>query len=84
MVSLFDVDKIPKCSPTPLLNFDTNIKQTTFSTQYDCPCLNTSSGLVSSVRIAIVFKMRGPGFKSQLGKVGGLFNQIMWGCLARL
>ncbi len=35
--------------------------------------------LVSSVRRAISFKLRGPGFKSQPGTVGGSVTIIMWG-----
>ncbi len=35
------------------------------------------SGLISSVRRALSSKLRGPGFKSQLGTVGGLVTIIM-------
>ncbi len=37
------------------------------------------SGLVSSVRRALASKLRGPGFKSQPGTVGGPVTIIMWG-----
>ncbi len=37
------------------------------------------SGTVSSVRRTLSSKQRGPGFKSQPGKVGGLVIIIMWG-----
>ncbi len=36
-------------------------------------------GLVSSVRRALASKLRGPGFKSQPGRVGGPVTIIMWG-----
>ncbi len=36
------------------------------------------SGLISSVRRALSSKLRGPGFKSQPGTVGGLVTIIMW------
>ncbi len=41
-----------------------------------CPLL---SGLVSSVGRALASKMRGPGFKSRPGTVGGPVIIIMWG-----
>ncbi len=37
------------------------------------------SGLVSSVRRALASKLRGLGFKSQPGTVGGPVTIIMWG-----
>ncbi len=37
------------------------------------------SDLVSSDRRALASKLRGPGFKSQPAKVGGLVTIIMWG-----
>ncbi len=37
------------------------------------------SGLISSVRRALASKLRGPGFKSQPGTVGGPATIIMWG-----
>ncbi len=37
------------------------------------------SGVVCSVRRALASKLRGPGFKSQPGTVGGPVNIIMWG-----
>ncbi len=37
------------------------------------------SGLVSSVGRALASKLRGPGFKSRPGTVGGLVIIIMWG-----
>ncbi len=38
-----------------------------------------SSGFVSSVRRALASKLRGPGFKSRPGTVGGPVTIIMWG-----
>ncbi len=60
------------------------------ATMYSCIpmwiCKNISnlpcsylSGLVSSVRRAHSSKLRGPGFKSQPGTVGGLITIIMFG-----
>ncbi len=43
----------------------------------DQPCIIT--GLASSVRRALSSKLRGPGFKSQPGTVGGPVTIIMWG-----
>ncbi len=40
---------------------------------------NDASGLVSSVRRAFASKLRGPGFKSRPGTVGGPVTIIMWG-----
>ncbi len=37
------------------------------------------SGLLSSVRRALVSKLRGPGFKSRPGTVGGPVTIMMWG-----
>ncbi len=37
------------------------------------------SGLVSSVGRALASKLRGPGFKSRSGTVGGPVTMIMWG-----
>ncbi len=37
------------------------------------------SGLVSSVRRALTSKLRGPGFNSRPGTVGGPVTIIMWG-----
>ncbi len=37
------------------------------------------SGLVSSVRRAFASKLRGPGFNSRPGTVGGPATIIMWG-----
>ncbi len=37
------------------------------------------SGFVSSVRRALASKLRGPGFKSWPGTVGGRLTIIMWG-----
>ncbi len=42
----------------------------------------TISGLISSVRRALASKVRGPGFKSRPGTVGGHYNNV--GCSARL
>ncbi len=39
------------------------------------------SGLVSSVRRALASKLRGHGFKSWPGTVGGPVIIIMWGAL---
>ncbi len=36
-------------------------------------------GLVSSVRRALASKLRGPGFNSRPGTVGGPVTIIMWG-----
>ncbi len=44
-----------------------------------CPTKNTF--FCSSVRRAFASKLRGPGFKSWLGIVGGLVTIIMWGVL---
>ncbi len=38
-----------------------------------------TSGLVSSIRRALASKLRGPGFKSRSGTVGGPVTIIMWG-----
>ncbi len=37
------------------------------------------AGLVSAVMRALASKLRGPGFKSRPGTVGGLVTIIMWG-----
>ncbi len=37
------------------------------------------SGLISSVKRALASKLRGPGFKSRSGRVGGPVTMIMWG-----
>ncbi len=37
------------------------------------------AGLVSSVRRALASKLRGPGFNSRPGTVGGPATIIMWG-----
>ncbi len=42
-------------------------------------CQDWEYGLVSSVRRALASKLRGPGFKSRLGTVGGPVTIIMWG-----
>ncbi len=39
----------------------------------------SQTGLVSSVRRALAAMLRGPGFKSRPGTVGGLVTIIMWG-----
>ncbi len=41
--------------------------------------INVLSGLVGSFRRALASKLRGPGFKSRPGTVGGPVTIIMWG-----